>query len=246
MDQIAKRVVPSEAERKRMSQLAERLKGRVQSILDEAGFGGKVSIQGSYARDTWLSGEADLDIFASFPPSMERLEWTEKVLPAIRKRIDAKTIDRYAEHPYLEFHIEGTRVNVVPCYSVEKGQWKSATDRTPYHTEYMRKHLTKEMRLEARLLKRFMKGIRSYGAEIRVGGFSGMLVETLILHYQSFRESLIQASKWKPVISLDLEKPAGGKESRGQEFGSPLVVVDPVDPNRNLASHVFRTRSNSA
>jgi len=238
LDQIAKRLVPSEAERKRMSQLAERLKGQVQTILDEAGFEGKVSIQGSYARDTWLSGEADLDIFASFPPSMERLEWTEKVLPAIRKRIDAKTIDRYAEHPYLEFHIEGTRVNVVPCYSVEKGQWKSATDRTPYHTEYMRKHLTKEMRLEVRLLKRFMKGIRSYGAEIRVGGFSGMLVETLILHYQSFRESLIQASKWKPVISLDLEKPAGGKESRGQEFGSPLVVVDPVDPNRNLAAAV--------
>ncbi len=238
LDQIAKRLVPSEAERKRMSQLAERLKGQVQTILDEAGFEGKVSIQGSYARDTWLSGEADLDIFASFPPSMERREWTEKVLPAIRKRIDAKTIDRYAEHPYLEFHIEGIRVNVVPCYSVEKGQWKSATDRTPYHTEYMRKHLTPEMRLEARLLKRFMKGIRSYGAEIRVGGFSGMLVETLILHYQSFRESLMQASKWKPVISLDLEKPAAGKDSGAQGFDSPLVVVDPVDPNRNLAAAV--------
>jgi tRNA nucleotidyltransferase (CCA-adding enzyme) len=238
LDQIAKRVVPSESERKRMSQLADRLTGEVQSILDEAGFGGKVSIQGSYARDTWLSGEADLDIFASFPPSMERREWTEKVLPAIRRGIDAKTIDRYAEHPYLEFHIEGIRVNVVPCYSVEKGQWKSATDRTPYHTEYMREHLTPEMRLEARLLKRFMKGIRSYGAEIRVGGFSGMLVETLILHYQSFRESLIQVSKWKPVISLDLEKLTGGQDSRVQAFGSPLVVVDPVDPNRNLAAAV--------
>ena len=238
LDQIAKRVVPSEAERKRMSQLADRLTGQVQSILDQAGFGGKVSIQGSYARDTWLSGEADLDIFASFSPSVERREWTEKVLPAVRKRINAKMTDRYAEHPYLEFHIEGIRVNVVPSYSVEKGQWKSATDRTPYHTEYMRKHLTPEMRLEARLLKRFMKGIRSYGAEIRVGGFSGMLVETLILHYQSFRESLIHASKWKPVISLGLEKPAGGKDSGAQEFGSPLVVVDPVDPSRNLAAAV--------
>jgi tRNA nucleotidyltransferase (CCA-adding enzyme) len=238
LDQIAKRVVPSGSERARMSQLAERLKGQVQSILDQAGLGGNVSIQGSYARDTWLSGEADLDIFASFPPSMDRREWTEKVLPAVRKRIDAKTIDRYAEHPYLEFHIEGIRVNVVPCYSVEKGQWKSATDRTPYHTDYMREHLTPEMRLEARLLKRFMKGIRSYGAEIRVGGFSGMLVETLILHYQSFREVLIQASKWRPVIFLDLEKPSGSLDSRAKEFGSPLVVVDPVDPNRNLAAAV--------
>src|SRR6266446_10409763 len=238
LDHIAKRVVPSEAERKRMSRLAERLRGQVQDILDMAGFAGKVSIQGSYARDTWLSGEADLDIFASFPPSIERREWTEKVLPAIRKRIDAETIDRYAEHPYLEFHIEGIRINVVPCYAVEKGQWKSATDRTPYHTEYMREHLTLEMRLEARLLKRFLKGMRSYGAEIRVGGFSGMLVETLILHYQSFLQVLDRASKWRPVVFLDLEKPARGKESGDQGFGSPLVVVDPVDPNRNLAAAV--------
>src|SRR6266851_2671505 len=107
LDQIAKRVVPGEAERERMSRLSERLKGQVQDILDEAGFAGKVSIQGSYARDTWLSGEADLDIFASFPPTMDRQEWTEKILPTIRRGIDAKTIDRYAEHPYLEFHIEG-------------------------------------------------------------------------------------------------------------------------------------------
>jgi len=238
LDQVAKKVVPSLAERQRMSQLAERLKGQVQTVLDKAGIGGSVSIQGSFARDTWLSGEADLDIFACFPPTMDRQEWTEKVLPTIRKGIDAKTVDRYAEHPYLEFHIDNIRVNLVPCYSVEKGQWKSATDRTPYHTEYMKATLTKEMRLEARLLKQFMKGIRSYGAEIRVGGFSGMLVETLILHYRSFLETLVQASRWKPVVFLDIEKPIGGQDSRAREFGSPLVVIDPVDPNRNLAAAV--------
>src|SRR5712692_11243773 len=96
LDQVAKKVVPSVAESERMSQLAERLKGQVQTILDKAGYAGSVSIQGSFARDTWLSGEADLDIFASFPPTMDRREWTEKVLPEIRKRIRAKTIDRYA------------------------------------------------------------------------------------------------------------------------------------------------------
>ncbi|TMI58724.1 CCA tRNA nucleotidyltransferase [Candidatus Bathyarchaeota archaeon] len=238
LDQVAKKVVPSMPERERMSQLAERLKGQVQSILDKAGFRGNVSVQGSFARDTWLSGEADLDIFASFPPTMERREWTERVLPEIRKGIRAKTIDRYAEHPYLEFHVESVRVNVVPCYSVEKGQWKSATDRTPYHTEYMTRHLTQEMRLEARLLKRFMKGILSYGAEIRIGGFSGMLVETLILHYRSFPETLKQASTWKLGISLDIEKSAAGQDLRAREFGSPLIVIDPVDPNRNLAAAV--------
>src|SRR2546422_1567207 len=122
LDQIAKRVVPSDAERRRMSKLAEKLKGQVQNILDQEGFGGKVSIQGSYARDTWLSGEADLDIFASFPPTMDRREWAEKGFPAGRDGIEAKNIDRFAEHPHFEFHIEGIRVNVVSCYAVEKRQ----------------------------------------------------------------------------------------------------------------------------
>jgi tRNA nucleotidyltransferase (CCA-adding enzyme) len=65
-----------------------------------------------------------------------------------------------------------------------------------------------------------------------------MLVETLILHYRSFLETLIQASQWKPVIFLDIEKPAGSQDSRVREFGSPLVVIDPVDPDRNLAAAV--------
>ena len=65
-----------------------------------------------------------------------------------------------------------------------------------------------------------------------------MLVETMILQYRSFLETLVQASKWKPVIFLDIEKPTGGQDSRAREFGSPLVVIDPVDPNRNLAAAV--------
>src|SRR5438552_7028408 len=151
LDQVAKKVVPSMAERERMSPLADRLKGQVQTILDKAGFRGNVTVQGSSARDTWLSGEADLDIFASFPRTMERREWTERVLPEIRKGIRAKTLDRYAEHPYMEFDVQRVRVNVVTCYYADEGQWKSAIERTPYHSEYMTRHLHQEIRLEARL-----------------------------------------------------------------------------------------------
>src|SRR5207249_9327397 len=144
-----------------MLKLSERLRQNVERILADSGFQGRVTLQGSFARDTWLSGETDLDIFARFPSSMERGEWTERVLPAIRKGLARfNVIERYAEHPFLEFHVDGTRVNVVPCYDVEKGGWKSATDRTPYHTEFMNTNLTPELRLEARLLKKFARGDR--------------------------------------------------------------------------------------
>src|SRR5260370_39481770 len=105
LEQIAKRVAPNEDERAKMSQLAERLKGQVQNILDRAGFGGKVSIQGSYARDTWLSGEADLDIFASFPPSMDRRGRARGGRPTNQKGKENKSVDRCWHHTHSEIHI---------------------------------------------------------------------------------------------------------------------------------------------
>ena len=239
LQRIQPKIVPTEQERQKMARLADRLRRDVQRILDESNIRGKVTLQGSFARDTWLRNETDLDIFARFPSTMERREWVDQVLPAIRKGLGARKItERYAEHPFLEFHVDGIRVNVVPCYDVEKGDWKSATDRTPYHTEFMKANLTPMLRLEARFLKKFVKGIGSYGAEIEVGGFSGMLVDTLALYYGSFIETLRQASSWTPGIRLEIEKPASALYAKKGEKGVDLVVIDPVDPDRNLAAAV--------
>jgi tRNA nucleotidyltransferase (CCA-adding enzyme) len=151
-------------------------------------------------------------------------------------------IERYAEHPFLEFQAGKVRVNVVPCYKVDKGQWKSATDRSPFHTEYMQEKLTTALRLQARFLRKFMKGIHTYGAEIRVGGFSGMLVETLTLAYGSFLESLEQASDWKAPIFIRADDSDPVPERLPERLQSDLVVIDPVDPERNLAAAVTSSK----
>ena len=173
-----------------MDRLSQAIQREVEDVLASSGIQAKVSPQGSFARGTWITQEADLDIFARFPPTMEREEWVEKVLPTMRKYFSRyRVLERYAEHPFLEFRVDGVRVNIVPSYDVKKGEWKSATDRTPYHTDFMQTHLTSELRREARLLKKFAKGIGTYGAEIKIGGFSGMLIDTLVLYYQSFMET---------------------------------------------------------
>ncbi len=219
--------------------LSQAIQREVEDVLASSGIQAKVSPQGSFARGTWISHEADLDIFARFPPTMERDEWVEKVLPAMRKYFSRyRVIERYAEHPFLEFRVDGVRVNIVPSYDVRKGEWKSATDRTPYHTEFMQTHLTPDLRLEARLLKKFAKGIGTYGAEIRIGGFSGMLIDTLVLYYQSFVETLRQASSWTKGTLLEISKPEGVVSPKDKDPNVDLVVIDPVDPNRNLAAAV--------
>src|SRR5437667_1775394 len=136
-----------------MVRLSQVVRSKVEEILQSSQIQAEVTLQGSFARDTWISGEADLDIFARFSATMEREEWVEKVLPTIRKGLSRyRVIERYAEHPFLEFHVENVRVNVVPCYDVKKGEWKSATDRSHYHTEYMQGHLTHARPLDARIL----------------------------------------------------------------------------------------------
>lgn len=223
-----------------MEELSKTLLERTQKTIEIARLDGIASLQGSMAKDTWLHGQADLDIFIQFPPSVERSEWTNRVLPLIRKEFrDYKVIERYAEHPFLELITkDNVRVNVVPCYRVEKGKWLSATDRTPYHKEYMNSKLAEETRLQARLLKRFCMGVDVYGAEIKVGGFSGMLVETLALYYKSFPKLLASAGQWKRGAVIDIEGVYEGRlgEAKKKFQDNPLVVVDPVDPERNLAA----------
>src|SRR2546425_3955229 len=220
-----------------MVRLAQVIRSKVDEILQSSQIQAEVTLQGSFARDTWISGEADLDIFARFSPTMEREEWVENVLPTIRNGLSRyRVIERYAEHPFLEFHVEDIRVNIVPCYDVRKGEWKSATDRTPYHTEFMQAHLISESRLEARLLKKFARGIETYGAEIRIGGFSGMLIDTLALYYHSFMETIRQASSWTKGTLLDIENLGRVVSPNARDSEADLVVIDPVDPNRNLAA----------
>ena len=60
---------------------------------------------------------------------------------------------RYSEHPYVEANIMKTKVNVVPCYDVKIGNWKSSADRSPFHTKYMQEMLTQEMKNEVRILR---------------------------------------------------------------------------------------------
>lgn len=238
---VLERVTPKQKERVKIEALAKRLEKKVVDASKAMGIDAVVRVEGSVAKDTWLSKEPDIDLFMRVPTTILRENLGEIGLKIARKATKgSRQIERFAEHPYLEVFVDCVRVNIVPCYNVRKrGEWLSATDRTPYHTDYVKKHLNAKMRGEVRLLKRFMKGIDVYGAEIKIGGFSGYLCELLILHYKSFRDILEAFALYKRRIVIDIENYYSGRENELQLlFGEPLVVVDPVDKGRNVASAV--------
>jgi len=241
---VLKRVTPGPERRTQVLALAEDLRAKVIAAAKEAGVDTEVRVEGSVAKDTWLSEEPDIDIFMRVPTTMPREAFGTICLDIAKRAVNGfKQVERFAEHPYLESIVDGVVVNIVPCYRVKKGEWKSATDRTPFHTDYARNLLDKEKCGEIRLLKRFMMGIGVYGAEIKVGGFSGYLCELLVLNYHSFIDVLRSAADWKRRKIIDLEGYYKGLEEEVEKiFEEPLVIVDPVDKGRNAAAAVRKTR----
>jgi len=238
--EILQKITPTQADRAKIQALAEDLQGKVLRACKEQGVNAIVRVEGSVAKDTWLREEPEIDIFMRLPTTIPRRDLGEISLKIARKATQgAKHIERFAEHPYLEAFLDDVRLNIVPCYDVARGEWHSATDRTPFHTDYVKNRLTEGLRGEVRLLKKFLKGINAYGAEIKTGGFSGYLCELLILHHKSFIDTLRAFAGYTQRTAIDIE---GYYKDREKDlkllFPEPLVIIDPVDKGRNVASAV--------
>jgi len=84
-----------------------------------------------------------------------------------------------------------------------------------------------------------MQGIGVYGAEIKVGGFSGYLCELLIMNYGSFAETIQAFAHYNKRVTVDIKDYYADRQNElSLLFPQPLVIVDPVDRGRNVASAV--------
>jgi tRNA nucleotidyltransferase (CCA-adding enzyme) len=228
------RIRPSPEEQQQIAKVASQLTGAVNASGTAKGM-----VVGSIARNTWISGEHDIDIFLLFPPDLSReaLEGQGLALArSIALQFSANVYEKYAEHPYIHALVDGYDIDLVPCYDVESaGAIQSAVDRTPFHTRYITDKINGLID-DVLLLKQFARAGGIYGSDQMTEGFSGYLCELLVLYYGGFTPLLAAASAWRPGIVIDPENHAGKK------FDEPLVVIDPVDPKRNVAAAVSLTR----
>ena len=233
LEEVLKRIKPTPEEEKKLEETMENVRSILESLKDRFSFE-EIIFAGSSARGTNLKGSSDIDAFLIYPRTVEK-EKIEEEIKEMARELGGELL--YAQHPYFRVKINGIDVEVVPAYRMKPGERPlSATDRTPLHNEYVKKKLKEWQRDEVRLLKAFMKGIGVYGAEIKVEGFSGYLCELLILYYGDFLSTLKAAANWRWGEYIDIEGHGKVRERR------PLIVVDPVDPYRNVA-HAVSKRS---
>ncbi|MFC6836892.1 CCA tRNA nucleotidyltransferase [Halomarina ordinaria] len=230
VEEIAARVVPDTEERERLAGVAGRVLAAAEAAVDDLPVAADVVQVGSTARGTWVSGDRDIDVFVRFPPDLPRAD-LERYGLQVGRAVLPDGHEEYAEHPYVKGTVEGFDVDLVPCYRVaDATDIQSAVDRTPFHDAYLSARLDADLAREVVLTKAFLKGIGVYGSDLRTKGFSGYLTELLVLAYGDLRSFLAAACDWRPPVELDPE--AHGRRS----FDDPLVVVDPTDPERNVAA----------
>ena len=230
IDEQLKKIIPTPKQEKNQSETVGHIMELVcRETKNHANVVG-VELGGSYAKGTWLPRDTDVDIFVKFKKSVpDELFRSESRNIGLNSMKNYNPTERYADHPYVEADVNGTAVNVVPCYDVARGEWNSAADRSPYHTRHMCENLTDRMKNDVRLFKKFLKVRGIYGAQMAVRGFSGYAAEVLVLNFGGFEEvvrGMASAARGDTI----------GRTSK--KFDTPISIIDPIDENRNLAAAI--------
>lgn len=197
---------------------------------------------GSVSRQTCLKGDKDIDLFILFPEDTPRQKLENKALKIGKetfKQFKGECHIEYAEHPYVQGQIENHEVEIVPCYKTNPENIQSSVDRTPHHSKWLKENLDEQKKKDTVLLKQFLKANELYGSDLKTRGFSGYLTEILIIKYGSLKKLLENAENWKENQKIDIENHHQNElpEQLKEKFqNEPLKVIDPVDPERNVAS----------
>ncbi|WP_258085055.1 CCA tRNA nucleotidyltransferase [Thermococcus thermotolerans] len=247
LQKVLPRIRPTDEERAFVEGLMRELEGIAEETIESLGLDVKPYFVGSLAKDTYLAGDHDVDLFLAFPLDTPLEGLRERGLElgrAIAEKLGSYEI-AYAEHPYVRARYKGVKVDLVPCYDVKSWrEVRTAVDRSILHNRWVIENL-RGRNDEVRLLKRFLKGINAYGSEIYIRGFSGYLAEILVIKYGSFlevlknadfmlRQKIIDPGNW-----LKREYETAMKTVRREaDADRPLIVIDPVDPRRNVAANL--------
>lgn len=202
--------------------------------------GVKAILGGSGAKGTWLR-TFDADIFVLFDykkfknKSGELSDELEKIL----KRKFKKIARLHGSRDYFQLKRGNFTFEIVPLLKIQKAeQAKNITDVSPLHSKWVAKH--RRLINDMKLAKQFCHAQNVYGAESYIRGFSGYVCEILVAHYGSFLNLMKNAAKWGSKVIIDIKKYYKGgdilKLINTSKLVSPLVVIDPVQRDRNAAA----------
>jgi len=199
----------------------------------------KAVLGGSGAKGTWLKTfDADIFVMFNYGKYKDKSGQLSDILGKSLKK-HFKITRLHGSRDYFQIKQGKFTFEIIPILKIKKaGQAKNITDVSPLHSNFILKH--KKLIDEMRLTKQFFKAARVYGAESYIQGFSGYVCEILTVYYGSFLKLIRAATRWKEKTVIDVKGYYKGKnvfmELNKSKLTSPLIVIDPVQKDRNAAA----------
>tara|TARA_Y100000034_G_scaffold61729_1_gene74932 strand:- start:4815 stop:6047 length:1233 start_codon:yes stop_codon:yes gene_type:complete len=209
----------------------------INSLIKKNKIEGEAILGGSYAKNTHLEN-FDCDIFVKFD-----MKYKEKNLSIMLEKIlkSFKPEKIHGSRDYFKFKKKGVLFEVVPVLNITSpSDAQNVTDVSPLHVDWINSHV-KKLSDDIRLSKLFCKAQGIYGAESYINGFSGYILEVLTIHYGGFKKLLKGVTEWRPKQCIDVENYYHSRHDISRRLNkaklhSPLIIIDPVQPNRNIAA----------
>jgi tRNA nucleotidyltransferase (CCA-adding enzyme) len=244
VNQILKEVLEDIAPDDSSVRLVDDFLRKLNSELKKKKLKATAVLGGSFAKGTRLRGDHDVDIFVRFDLKYDSEKLSDLLEPCLKNWRPQRI---HGSRDYFQIK-NGMKLEIVPVLAIKKPkEAKNVTDFSPWHVSWTN-NAGKKLKGEIMLAKKFLKAQKAYGAESYIKGFSGHVVDILVIHYGGFLKFLKAASNWKLAkkAKTDDEKQVvdhyniyKGKALlmlNKSKLQSPLVLIDPVQPERNAAA----------
>ncbi len=234
---ILQDIKPTKQEQIKLTQEVNSFLKRLNSKLK----GAKAITGGSFAKNTWLRGNYDIDIFVKF--NYKYKDKSDEISNLLQKQLKGFRFTKlHGSRDYFQIEYNKITFEVIPVLEIKNAkQALNVTDVSQLHALYVKNNTNEKLQDEIRLAKQFFHVNNLYGAESYIKGFSGYVLELLIIHYKSLNNFLKAASKWKEKEIIDIKHYYKDKndvlfslnEAKKQ---SPLILIDPVQKDRNASA----------
>lgn len=242
LDEVLKENKPGRKESAKVKRTVDEFISKIKERNRKLGYDVEIMLGGSVAKGTFISGKFDSDIFFRFSreyPDEKLSDMLGSIISPFRPRLSRI----HGSRDYFQLRYKSVDFELVPVYRITK-PWQAVnvTDASPLHVKWIKKNLKKKLRDDIILAKMFCRAQEVYGAESYIKGFSGHVIDILVIHYGSFLNLLQKAEKWKQKTVIDVM--GHGKCLSKSKTSGPLVVIDPVQPDRNAAAALSREKFN--
>lgn len=239
LEKIAAQLTPSTTQTTKAKNIIKEVSNTILKNLKKKNINARIIIGGSFAKQTYLPGEFDIDIFCAF----HQQHANEDISTHLEKALLHYKIDRvHGSRDYFQFTHKEHFFEIIPVLDIHTIQEaQNVTDNSPLHVSWVKKHITTTLQQDIRLAKQFFKAQELYGAESYRSGYSGHTLDILIIHYGGFLKLLRATKQWKEKTIIDTNNYHKGKalhHLNTSKTQGPLIVIDPIDPYRNASAAV--------